>query len=93
MSTTPLWSVIVVRVNDERSPVVFRQQRVGSLASGVHVRAVEKNADFLLLEADADAAGAGGGTLGWADASCVVPVAFPAIYEFGSELPDAVRTR
>ncbi|CAM9349890.1 unnamed protein product, partial [Sphacelaria rigidula] len=65
--------------------------RVGSLERGVAVRAIEKNADFILLEGDADNTGGGGhGSLGWADASCVVPVSFPAFYEFGSELPDAV---
>lgn len=74
------------------STIPLLLQRVGSLERGVAVRAIEKNADFILLEGDADNTGGGGhGSLGWADASCVVPVSFPAFYEFGSELPDAVR--
>ncbi len=54
------------------------------------MRAVEKQGDFLLLEADGDSGGGGSGKLGWADASCVVPTSFPALYEFASDLPDAV---
>lgn len=53
------------------------------------MRAVEKASDFLLLETDEE--GGGEGRLGWVDASCVVPQAFPALYEFASDLPDAVR--
>lgn len=55
------------------------------------MRAVEKTEDFLLIEGDADASGGGGGgTLGWCDASCFVPVDFPAVYQFGADLPDEV---
>lgn len=54
------------------------------------MRAVEKQGDFLLLEADGDGGGGRGGRLGWADASCVVPTSFPALYEFAADLPDAV---
>lgn len=54
------------------------------------MRAVDKQGDFILLEADSED-GSGGGTLGWADASCVMPTSFPALYEFASDLPDAVR--
>lgn len=57
------------------------------------MRAVEKQGDFLLLEADAEGGGGGGGgRLGWADASCVVPASFPALYEFAADLPDAVSS-
>lgn len=64
-------------------------QKTGSLGKGVSVRAVEKVSDFLLLETDPEEGGEG--RLGWVDASCVVPQAFPALYEFASDLPDAVR--
>lgn len=71
----------------------FLLQRAGSLEAGMAVRAVDKHSDFILLETDVDNAGGGGqGVLGWADASCVVPAYFPSFYEFGSELPDAVRS-
>lgn len=79
-----------LRVARQIPPILL--QRAGSLEAGMVVRAVDKNADFILLEMDADnARGGRQGVLGWADASCVVPAWFPAFYEFGSELPDAVR--
>lgn len=88
MLATPLSPPISPKCARLTVPLLL--QRVGSLERGVAVRAVEKNADFILLEADTETGG-GHGSLGWADASCVVPVSFPAFYEFGSELPDAVR--
>lgn len=69
------------------------RQQVATAGRGVHMRAVEKQGDFLLLEADSQDGGHGGGALGWADASCVVPTSFPALYQFATDLPDAVRER
>lgn len=68
-------------------------QKVAVLDKNVRVRAVEKVGDFLLLEADGVGGGLGGGKLGWCDASCVVPSEFPAIYEFGTDLPEHVSGR
>ncbi|CAN0038346.1 unnamed protein product, partial [Ectocarpus sp. 4 AP-2014] len=65
--------------------------QISTATRGVHMRAVEKQGDFLLLEADSEDGGHGGRTLGWADASCVVPTSFPALYQFATDLPDAVR--
>lgn len=64
-------------------------QKVGALESGVSVRAVDKADDFLLLETDTE--DGGDGRLGWVDGSCVMPEAFPALFQFSAELPDAVR--
>lgn len=69
-------------------------QQIGTAVKGASMRAVEKQGDFLLLEADGedgDGGDVGGGRLGWVDASCVVPTSFPALYEFAADLPDAVR--
>lgn len=72
-------------------------QQIGTAVRSASMRAVDKQGDFLLLEADGEADGGGGGAadgggarLGWADASCVVPTSFPALFEFAGDLPDAV---
>ena len=54
------------------------------------MRAIQKAGDFLLLEGDNEDGGEDG-PLGWVDASCVAPNAFPAMYQFASDLPDGVR--
>lgn len=54
------------------------------------MRAIEKIADFLLLEGDDDDGG-NSGPLGWADASCLAPTSFPAFYELASDLPEGVK--
>ncbi|CAM9939967.1 unnamed protein product [Scytosiphon promiscuus] len=73
----------------ETPPLNGPTNQIGTAVKGASLRAVEKQGDFILLEADSED-GSGGGTLGWADASCVVPTSFPALYEFASDLPDAV---
>ncbi|CAM9980422.1 unnamed protein product, partial [Ectocarpus fasciculatus] len=74
----------------ETPPLNGPTAQIATASRGVHMRAVEKQGDFLLLEADSQDGGHGGGTLGWADASCVVPTSFPALYQFATDLPDAV---
>eukprot|EP00903_Cladosiphon_okamuranus_P008211 g7904.t1 len=77
----------------ETPPLNGPTRQIGTAARGASMRAVEKQGDFLLLEADVECggdAGGGRGRLGWVDASCVVPTSFPALYEFASDLPDAV---
>lgn len=86
------YSVIITSINKSFSRFIslFCEQKVGTLARGVPVRAIEKIADFLLLEGDDDDEG-NSGPLGWADASCLTPTSFPAFYEFASDLPEGVK--